>query len=67
MKLWRQALEANPAETGTGINLATVECGLGDREDALAALDRVLEFAPDDRKALALEVRIWDGQQRCGR
>ena len=67
VRLWRAALAANPAETATGINLATVDCALGDREDALAALEHVLAFAPDDRQALALEASIRSGQRHCGR
>ena len=66
VRLWQAALESNPAETTTGINLATVECGLGDREDALAALERALSFAPDDRRALELRERIRSGRQPCG-
>ncbi len=66
VRLWRSALALDPAQTATGVNLATVECGLGDREDALAALEQVLAFAPDDRQALALEVAIREGKQRCG-
>ncbi len=67
VRLWQAALALNPAETTTGINLATVECALGDREDALAALDRVLSFAPDDRAALALRESIRSGRHPCGR
>ncbi len=66
VRLWRSALALDPAQTATGVNLATVECGLGEREDALAALEQVLAFAPDDRQALALEVAIREGKQRCG-
>ena len=66
VRLWRSALALDPAQTATGVNLATVECGLGDREDALAALEQVLAFAPDDRQALALEGAIREGKQRCG-
>lgn len=67
VRLWTAALADDPAAATTGINLATVDCGLGYREDALAALDRVLEFAPDDRAAAALQVAIRDGERPCGK
>ncbi len=67
VRLWTAALADDPTAATTGINLATVDCGLGYREDALAALDRVLEFAPDDRAAAALQVAIRDGERPCGK
>jgi hypothetical protein len=48
------------------MNLAVVECGLGERAVSLAILDRLLEFAPDNQKAKALALRIRAGSQECG-
>uniref|UniRef100_E6QNB9 Tetratricopeptide repeat protein n=1 Tax=mine drainage metagenome TaxID=410659 RepID=E6QNB9_9ZZZZ len=65
--LWSRALAENPAEPATGINLAIVECGLGARENALATLNRILEFAPDNRQALGLQLSIRSKERSCGR
>ncbi len=67
VELWRRALAEDPAQATSGINLAIVECGLGSREDALATLGRVLEFSPDNRQALGLELSIRAKARACGR
>lgn len=55
----------DPAEIDAGFNLAVVECGLGNREAALATLERILEFSPDSGRAVNMEEKIRRGRQ-CG-
>lgn len=67
VQLWTRVLTKNPAEKTIGINLATVECGMGQREAALATLEQILAFEPDDRQAAALQVAISERRRPCGR
>ncbi len=39
---------------------------LGDKQAAIAALNRVLLFSPDDRKARKLMQAVVTGGQPCG-
>ena len=66
-RLWKQVFDHDPSQLGAGMNLAVVECGLGKRSDALATLDRILEFSPDDEKARAMagEIRSGSSKMRC--
>jgi tetratricopeptide (TPR) repeat protein len=63
--LWERAFQEDPVQIKAGINLAIVECGLGRREAALGTLDRVLEFSPDEKKALEMEQQIRTGGKGC--
>jgi predicted CXXCH cytochrome family protein len=65
-RLWRQVFDHDPSQLAAGTNLAIVECGLGERGPALATLDRMLEFSPDDEKAKAMAGEIRAGSQKCG-
>ena len=70
-RLWRLVFDWDPGKSQAGINLAVVECAEGDRAAALATLERLLEFAPDDQKARALaeEIRarvFRPGNAGCG-
>jgi predicted CXXCH cytochrome family protein len=65
-RLWKQVIDHDPSQTGAGMNLAIVECGLGERGAALATLNRLLEFSPDDEKAKAMAQGIRAGHQKCG-
>jgi predicted CXXCH cytochrome family protein len=64
-RLWKQAFDNDPSQLAAGMNLAIVECGLGERAPALATLNRILEFSPDDRKAGAMARAIRAGSQKC--
>lgn len=64
-RLWAEVEEHAPMETAAGINLAVVECGAGRRDAAKSALERVLEFAPDDQRAKTMLGEILDGKQAC--
>lgn len=66
-RLWKQVFDHDPSQLGAGMNLAIVECGLGERGDALATLNRLLEFSPDDEKAKAMAEKIRAGSQKCYR
>ncbi len=65
-RLWASVFSRDPVELGAGLNLAVVQCGSGQREAALATLDRLLVFAPDNDRAHAMEQVIRDGKQSCG-
>ena len=64
--LWKRVFDHDPAQTGAGMNLAIVACGLGNGADALRTLDRLLEFSPDNQKAKALARGIRSESQKCG-
>ncbi len=66
-RLWKQVFDHDPSQLGAGMNLAIVECAVGERGDALATLNRLLEFSPDDQKAKAVAERIRAGSQKCDR
>ena len=65
-RLWKTVFDHDPAQLGAGMNLAVVECAMGERAATLATLDRLLEFAPDSSKAKALAWGIRAGSQECG-
>jgi len=66
IRLWDSVFNHDPVQLGAGLNLAVVECGAGHRAAALATLDRLLTFSPDNEKAQAMENRIRSGKQSCG-
>lgn len=63
---WARVFAEDPAELGAGFNLAVVECGAGEPQQALKALDRILEFSPDNARAEAMEKEIR-AEGKCGR
>jgi len=63
--LWERAFAEDPVQVKAGMNLAQVECGLGRKEPALAALDRLLAFSPDNRQARELDRGIRSGTHPC--
>ena len=64
-RLWGEVYEHDPSELDAGMNLAIVECGAGDREKALRALERILQFAPDEGRARNMLEAIQTGKLRC--
>jgi hypothetical protein len=67
MQLWERAFSEDPVQLKAGMNLAIVECGVGRKEAALATLDRILAFSPDDGQAWELAMEIRSGQHACGK
>ena len=65
-RLWKSVFDHDPAQLGAGMNLAIVECALGERAAALATLDRLLEFAPDNQKAKAMAREVNSDTHKCG-
>lgn len=65
LSLWTSVFDHDPAQSGAGLNLAILECGEGQREQALDTLDRLLSFAPDNDKARSVRAAIRSGAQRC--
>jgi predicted CXXCH cytochrome family protein len=64
--LWNEVFEHDPTQTAAGLNLAILECDMGDRRGPEAVLERILEFSPDDGKARALLGLIRSGREKCG-
>ena len=65
VRLWQSAFDHDPAQVAAGMNLAEVECGLGQRDAVLAALARVLLFSPDDQHARSMQAGIRSGAMAC--
>jgi predicted CXXCH cytochrome family protein len=65
-ELWNSVFSHDPVQLRAGLNLAVVECGTGQRGAALATLDRLLLFAPDNERARAMSVEIRSGKRSCG-
>ena len=64
--LWNEVFEHDPTQTAAGLNLAILECDMGDRRGPEAVLERILEFSPDEGKARALLGLIRSGREKCG-
>ncbi|WP_263355744.1 multiheme c-type cytochrome [Acidicapsa ligni] len=65
--LWQQAFQDDPVELRAGMNLAIVECGVGQREAALRTLNRILQFSPDHESAKVLLREIQSGRRSCSK
>jgi Flp pilus assembly protein TadD len=59
--------EHDPADTSAGIDLAMLECSIGDPQAAVTALRHLLQFSPDDGKARQALAAIETERERCGR
>ena len=66
IRLWGSVFVHDPAQLGAGLNLAVVACGTGERSIALATLERLLVFSPDNEKAQAMRANLRSGRQKCG-
>jgi hypothetical protein len=65
MALWQRAFDEDPVQLKAGMNLAIVECGLGQKEAALGTLRRILAFSPDHWQARELMRGIRSGNRPC--
>lgn len=63
IRLWQSAFQHDPTQLAAGDNLAQVECSQGQCDSALAILDRVLLFSPDEQRALQAAIR--SGSMSC--
>jgi tetratricopeptide (TPR) repeat protein len=63
--LWEKAFRDDPVRLQAGMNLAIVQCGLGQREAAQGTLERILEFSPDDGKARTMLLEIRSKARPC--
>jgi Flp pilus assembly protein TadD len=63
--LWKKTFDLNEDVDEPGINLALVECMLGDRDAARHVLQRVLLYSPDQPIALRKLRAIQSGQETC--
>lgn len=64
--LWQRGFNANPWQSELGMNLAQLYCAIGDNESAKKTLQRVLEFNPDNERALTLRSRLRECGKREG-
>jgi tetratricopeptide (TPR) repeat protein len=64
--LWDSVFGHDPAQSSAGLNLAVVQCRTGQRTAALATLERLLAFSPDNGRAQAMAADIRSGKQSCG-
>ncbi len=63
--LWQSAFDRNEDIESLGMNLALVECRLGQKEKAVQVLQRVLIYGPDSPTAQRRLQAIQNGQQAC--
>ena len=66
IRLWDSVFTHDPVQLGAGLNLAVVACGTGQRSVALATLERLLVFSPDNEKAQTMLANIRSRRQKCG-
>ena len=65
VQLLQRLLAADPSQTAAGLNLAFIQCRLGNKEDARATLKTVAAYAPDDPTLRKLLDTGAYGDQRC--
>jgi len=65
IRLWTQVFNHDPVQIDAGLNLAIVQCGVGQRDTTLATLNRVLAFSPDNDRARTMMAAIRSGKQTC--
>jgi predicted CXXCH cytochrome family protein len=64
-ELWKKTYALNEATDEPGINLANVECMLGNKDAASATLKRVLFYSPDRKAARQKLQAIESGKETC--
>ncbi|HKD61167.1 MAG TPA: cytochrome c3 family protein [Terracidiphilus sp.] len=65
VRLWKAVFERDPTQVGAGMNLAIVECAMGDRDAAVASLERILAFSPDNGQARKFAAELRSNGRRC--
>jgi Flp pilus assembly protein TadD len=63
--LWRKTFDLNEDIDELGINLALVECMLGNKNAAQQVLQRVSLYSPDQKLARRKLQAIQSGQETC--
>jgi tetratricopeptide (TPR) repeat protein len=66
IRLWGDVFAHDPTQLKAGMNLAVTECEQGEHDEALATLERVLVFSPDDGPARSFAAEIRAGRRGCG-
>jgi hypothetical protein len=66
LRLWKPAFEREPWRGSIGMNLARVDCNLGNSSDARASIKRVLQFNPDFPEARSFLHGIETRTISCG-
>lgn len=64
-ELWKKTFELNQAVDEPGVNLALVECMLGEKDVAQRVLQQVLVYSPDHPVARRKLQAIQSGQDTC--
>ncbi len=65
IKLLQRVVGADPTQTAAGLNLAFIECRLGQKEQGLATLDALARVSPDNAALRKfLDTGVY-GEQRC--
>ncbi len=67
IRLWGDVFAHDPSQLEAGMNLAVTECAQGERDEAVATLERMLMFSPDDGLARSFAAEIRAGRRECGR
>lgn len=65
--LWQNTFARNEDITELGMNLASVQCMLGDKTAAENTLERVLFYSPDHRRAREELAAMESGEEACMR
>jgi predicted CXXCH cytochrome family protein len=64
-RLWALVFEHDPLQLGAGLNLAVMQCRLGQRQATINTIGRLLTFAPDDDKARAMLAQLRKSGRQC--
>jgi predicted CXXCH cytochrome family protein len=65
VRFWRTVFDHDPSQLKAGMNLAVTQCSLGNKDDAMATLNRMIVFSPDYRQARDFVARIVSGRIKC--
>jgi Flp pilus assembly protein TadD len=65
IRILRRVVENDPSQVSSGLNLAFIECVVGQKEAARGVVTEMLRFSPDDPALLMFEHRGMYGGRRC--